>query len=58
MVKEWDKENMVLISAVAISVVGLIKAVVIGARKDIIRGSQATGKFAKAIYNFGKKCLC
>ena len=46
---------MVSILAVAISVVGLITTVVIGARKAIIRGSQATGKFAKTFYNLGKK---
>ena len=53
--KEWAKENLVGLSAIAISVAGIITTIIIGARKAILRGAQATGKFAKALYNLGKK---
>ena len=53
--KKWAKENMVGVSALAISVAGIITTIVIGARKAISTGAQATGKFAKALYNLGKK---
>ena len=44
--KEWATEIRVFIPAVAISVARLI---------TIVIGSQAIGKFAKAVYNLGKK---
>ncbi|CAB4009484.1 Hypothetical predicted protein [Paramuricea clavata] len=53
--KEWAKENMLGLSAVAITVAGIITTVVIGARTAIIKGAQATSKFAKALANLGKK---
>ena len=53
--KKWAKENMVRLSATVISVAGIITTIIIGARKAILHGSQATGKFAKALYNLGKK---
>ena len=46
---------MVGLSAIAISVAGIITTIIIGARKVILHGAQATGKFAKALYNLGKK---
>ena len=48
--KKCAKENMVGVSALVISVAGII-----GARKAISTGARATGKFAKALYNLGKK---
>ena len=53
--KEWAKENLVGLSAFAISVAGIITTIVIGAQKDIVKGAQATAKFAKAVYKLGKK---
>ena len=46
---------MVGLSALAISVAGIITTIIVSARKAILRGLQATGKFAKALYNLGKK---
>ena len=43
------------ISALAISIPGIITTIIVGARKALIKGAQATGKFAKAVYNLGKK---
>ena len=53
--KKWAKENIVGLSAIAISTAGIITTIIIGARKAIYKGSQATGKFAKALYNLDKK---
>ena len=53
--KEWAKENLVGLSALAISIAGIITTIVVGARKAIVKGAKATGKFAKAVYNLGKK---
>ena len=53
--KEWAKENFLGLSALAISIVGIITTIVVGARKALIKGAQATGKLAKALYNLGRK---
>ena len=53
--KEWAKENLVGVSALAISIAGIITTIIVGARKAISQGAKATGKFAKAVYNLGKK---
>ena len=55
MFKDRAKENLVGLSALAISVAGIITTIIVGARKALIKGAQATGKFAKAVYNLGKK---
>ena len=52
--KESAKENLVGLSALAISVAGII-TIIVDTRKALIKGAQATGKFAKAVYNLGKK---
>ena len=46
---------MVGLSAIAISIAGIITTIIVSARKAILRGAQATGKFAKALYNLSKK---
>ena len=46
---------MVGLSALAVSIAGIITTIIVSARKAILRGSQATGKFAKTLYNLGKK---
>ena len=53
--KTWARENLVGLLAIAISVAGIMTTIIIGARKALIKGSRATGKFAKALYNLGKK---
>ena len=53
--KEWAKENIVGISAIAISIGGFTTTIIFGTRKSTSRGAQATGKFAKSVYNLGKK---
>ena len=46
---------MVGLLALAVSIAGIITTIIFSARKTILRGAQATGKFAKALYNLGKK---
>ena len=53
--KRWAKDNPVGVSALAISIASIITTIVIGARKALKKDAQATGKFAKAVYNLGKK---
>ena len=53
--KRWPKDNLVRLSVIAISVPGIITTTIIGARKAVVKGAQATGKLAKAVYNIGKK---
>ena len=53
--KEWAKENLLGVSALAISIAGIITTIVVGARKAISKGAKVTSKFAKAVYNLGKK---
>ena len=53
--KEWAKENIAGLSALTISVAGIITTIVIGARSAIAKGAQATSKFAKAVANLAKK---
>ena len=53
--KRLAKENLVDISALAISVAGIITTIVVGAKKALLKGAQATGKFDKAVYDLGKK---
>ncbi|CAB3982835.1 Hypothetical predicted protein [Paramuricea clavata] len=53
--KKWAKENIAGISAVAISVAGIITTVVMGARSATKKGARATSKFAKAVANLAGK---
>ena len=53
--KEWAKENMLRLSALAISIAGIITTIIVSARKAILSAARATGKFAKALYNLSKK---
>ena len=46
---------MVGLSAMAISIAGIITTIIVSARKAILCGAQRTGKFAKALYSLGKK---
>ncbi len=53
--KRWAKENMVGVSAVAISVAGIITTVVISGRNAVKKGAKAVGQFGKALANLAKK---
>ena len=53
--KRWTKENLVSVSAVAISVAGIITTVVISGRNAVKKGAKAVGQFGKALANLAKK---
>ena len=53
--KKWAKENIAGVSAVVISVAGIITTVVIAGRKAVKQGAKAVGKFGKALANLAKK---
>ena len=53
--KKWARENITGISVVAISIAGVITTVVMGAKKALIRGARAVGKFGRAVANIAKK---
>ena len=51
--KKWAKENLLGLSAVAISVAGIL-IIIIGARNALKSGAKAVGNLGKAIANIGK----
>ena len=53
--KKWAKENLVGVSAVAISIAGIVTAVVISGRNAVKKGAKAVGQFGKALANLAKK---
>ena len=53
--KKWAKENVVGVSAIAISIAGIVTAAVMGARTTIKKGVKALGKFAKGVSKVFKK---
>ncbi len=53
--KKWAKENLVGVSAVAISLAGIITTVVISGRNAVKKGAKAVGQFGKALANLAKK---
>ena len=53
--KKWAKENIAGVSAIAISVAGIITTVVMAGRKAAKQGAKAVGKFGKALANLTKK---
>ncbi len=53
--KRWAKENLVGVSAIAISVAGIITTVVISGRNAVRKGAKAVGQFGKALANLAKK---
>ena len=52
---KWAKENLLALSAVAISAAGIITTIVIAGRSAIKAGVQGKKKFAKALAEVGKK---
>ncbi len=53
--KKWAKENITGVSAIAISVAGIITATVMAGRNAVRKGAKAVGQFGKALANLAKK---
>ena len=53
--KKWARENVVGVSAIAISIAGIVTAAVMGARTTVKKGGKALGKFAKGVSKVFKK---
>ncbi len=53
--KRWAKENLVGVSAVAISIAGIITTAVVAGRNAVKKGAKAVGQFGKALANLAKK---
>ena len=53
--KKWAKENITGVSAVAISIAGIITAAVVAGRNAVKKGAKAVGQFGKALANIAKK---
>ncbi len=53
--KKWAKENLVGVSAIAISVAGIITTAVVAGRNAVKKGAKAVGQFGKALANLAKK---
>ncbi len=53
--KKWAKENIAGVSAVAISIAGIITTIVIAGRSAVKNGAKAVGQFGKALANIAKK---
>ena len=53
--KKWAKENIAGVSAVAISIAGIITTIVIAGRNAVKKGAKAVGQFGKALANVAKK---
>ena len=53
--RKWAKENITGVSAIAISVAGIITATVMAGRNAVKKGAKAVGQFGKALANLAKK---
>ena len=53
--KKWARENVVGLSAVAISVAGILTTVIMTGRNALKRGGRSVSKFGKAVANLAKK---
>ncbi len=53
--KKWAKRNITGVSAVAISVAGIITAAVMAGRNALKKAAKPVGQFGKALANFAKK---
>ena len=53
--KKWAKDNIAGVSAVAISIAGIITMIVIAGRNAVKKGVKAAGEFGKALANIAKK---
>ncbi len=55
--KKWAKENIASVSAVAISIAGIITTIVLAGRSAAKKGAKAVGEFGKALANIAKKAV-
>ena len=53
--KKWARENLLELSAVSISVAGILTTVIMTGKSALKRGAQAVSKFGKAVANLAKK---
>ena len=53
--KEWPRNNLIGLSAIAITIAGIVTTVVIAGRRVVRTTARATGKLAKALVIIGKK---
>ena len=53
--KKWARENIAGLSAVAISIAGILTTVIMTGRNSVKRGGRAVSKFGKAVANLAKK---
>jgi hypothetical protein len=53
--RKWARENLLELSAVSISVAGIITTVIMTGRSALKRGAQAVSRFGKAVANLAKK---
>ena len=53
--KKWARKNIVGVSAISISITGIVTAAVMGARSVVKKGGKALGKFAKGVSKVLKK---
>ena len=53
--KEWARNNLIGLSAIAITIAGIVTTVVIAGRRAVRSAAKAIGKLAKALVNIGKK---
>ena len=53
--KKWVRENVVGVSAIAISIAGIVTTVVMSARSVVKKGGKALSKFAKCVSKVFKK---
>ena len=53
--KKWAKRNIAGVSAVAISIAGIITTIAIAGRSAAKKGAKAVGQFGKALANIAKK---
>ena len=53
--KKWARENIVGVSAISISIAGIVTTAFMGARSVVKKGGKALGKFAKGVSKVFKK---
>ncbi len=53
--KKWAKKNIATVSAIAISIAGIITTIVVTGRSAVKTGAKAVGEFGKALANIAKK---
>ena len=53
--KKWARENIVGVSAIVLSVAGILITAIMGGRNTVKKGGKALGKFAKGISKVFKK---